>query len=103
MKIANIDVFFFAFNFHSSLKAFLFFKLKLAGAWSPAECRLVWVNVCHPRINQNKWTPTENNNLIELARKYKERNWEKIAQEMNVFLFTLRIIIKLNLKVCQSI
>lgn len=48
------------------------------------ECRLVWINVCHPRINQNKWTAQENQRLIELARVYREKNWSRIAIELNV-------------------
>jgi hypothetical protein len=44
----------------------------------------MWKNVCHFVINQDKWTPAENHNLIELARKYGEKNWEQIAIELNV-------------------
>jgi hypothetical protein len=45
----------------------------------------MWKNVCHSLINQEKWTPAENYNLIELARKYGEKNWEQVAIELNVF------------------
>jgi hypothetical protein len=51
--------------------------------WSANECRLVWQNVCHPAINQSKWQQEENNKLIELARKYREKSWDKIASELN--------------------
>ncbi len=63
---------------------FIFFNSQLGGNWSSNECRLVWINVCNPKINQNKWTNQENNNLIDLARRYSEKSWKKIAIETNV-------------------
>lgn len=56
--------------------------MDLKSNWSANECQLVWENVCHPRINQQKWTSTEDKQLIDLARKYKEKNWKQISQEL---------------------
>ncbi len=58
-------------------------KLDIGGIFSSNECFLVWTNVCHPRINQLKWASNEDKFLIDLARKYKEKNWERIALELN--------------------
>ncbi|RNA37100.1 snRNA-activating complex subunit 4 isoform X1 [Brachionus plicatilis] len=51
--------------------------------WSANECKLVWINVCDPRINQNKWTQEENSQLIDLAREFNEKNWEQISIKLN--------------------
>jgi len=55
----------------------------LNGSWSANECYLVWINVCNPTINQNNWTQHEDKKLISLARKYREKNWNKVAEELN--------------------
>ena len=57
-------------------------KIDLESQWTAAECRLVWLNVCSPEINQEKWTNAELKQLVELARKYREQNWEKISIEL---------------------
>jgi hypothetical protein len=57
-------------------------KIDMNNNWSPNECRLVWFNVVNPKINQEKWTQQEFKNLVELARKYKEKNWDIIAKEL---------------------
>ena len=58
-------------------------KIDLNGNWSSTECRLVWLNVCNPTINQGKWTQAEFKQLVELARKHNEHNWDEIALELN--------------------
>jgi hypothetical protein len=35
-------------------------------------------------VNQKIWTLDEKKTIIELARKNKEKHWEKIAVELNV-------------------
>ena len=57
-------------------------KIDLESRWTSEECHLVWQNVCSPQINQEKWTQVELKHLIELARKFKEKNWEKICKEL---------------------
>jgi len=37
-----------------------------------------------PSLNKNLWSETEKNKLIRLLKKYSNRNWIKIAQELNV-------------------
>ena len=59
----------------------------MKGKWSAGECRLVWLNVSHPNINQHKWTPAESETLINLARKHGEKNWEQVNNELNVSCF----------------
>ena len=58
-------------------------KMDLDSRYSPTECRLVWLNVCSSAISQEKWTHTELKQLIDLARKYKEKNWDIICRELN--------------------
>ena len=48
------------------------------------ECQLYWCNVLHPSINHDKFTKEEDAKILKLAKKYKNHNWEKIAQELNV-------------------
>lgn len=50
------------------------------------------MNVFQPFVNQKTWTLDEKKVIIELARKNKEKNWEKIAIELNVN----KIILSLN-------
>ncbi|CAF0719286.1 unnamed protein product [Brachionus calyciflorus] len=58
-------------------------NVDLGGNWSSTECHLVWINVCDPKINQSKWTNAENSKLIDLAREFREKNWELIAKTLN--------------------
>ena len=48
------------------------------------ECRVRWLNLEHPAINHSKWTKEEDNELLNLSKKYNQRHWEKIAQELGV-------------------
>lgn len=80
-------------------------KLDLNSTWLANECYLVWTNVFHPNINQEKWKPDEDRQLIDLARKYKEKNWNIIALELNtqrsVFLCIKRYHEKTADKYCK--
>ncbi|XP_065059331.1 uncharacterized protein LOC135686883 isoform X3 [Rhopilema esculentum] len=49
------------------------------------ECRIRWLNIEHPCINQSKWTKEEDTKLVSLARKYSNRHWERIAQDLGTF------------------
>ena len=57
-------------------------NINLKGNWTASECQLIWFNVCNLKINQSKWTNAEFQRLFELARKYNEKNWEKISTEL---------------------
>jgi len=54
----------------------------LAGFHSPEECRSMWHNYLHPMIRKTKWIVDEDNKLKELVVKYKNQNWDAIAQEL---------------------
>ncbi len=56
-----------------------------------AQCRIRWLVSDHPRINQTPWTQEEDTKLIDVAREHKNRNWEKIAQEMGVSIAFLSV------------
>ncbi|GFG36437.1 hypothetical protein Cfor_00680 [Coptotermes formosanus] len=56
--------------------------IDLAGNHSPDECRAMWHNYLHPMIRKTKWTADEDNKLKELVVKYKNQNWDAIAQEL---------------------
>eukprot|EP00794_Sanderia_malayensis_P006770 gene6770-7532_t len=51
---------------------------------SEDECRVRWVVLDHPRINQSPWTNEEDAELVLIARKYNNRHWERIAEELGV-------------------
>ena len=85
MKISKVDVISIDLIKKTHIFGDLIFSIiKLNDQWSSMECRLVWINVCHPKINQSKWTAQENQRLIELARIHRERNWTQIAVELDV-------------------
>ena len=48
------------------------------------ECRVRWLKLEHPAINHSNWTKKEIVKLQSLAKKYKNRHWEKIAEELGV-------------------
>lgn len=47
------------------------------------QCRRFWNLLLKPYISRAKWTTEEENKLIELAKKYEERNWQQIAYELD--------------------
>ena len=57
-------------------------KIDLKNNFSSRDCHLVWKNICCPTINQTRWTQVENENLIELARVYSEKNWEQVSIDL---------------------
>ena len=59
--------------------------IDLAGFHSPDECRAMWHNYLHPMIRKTKWTVDEDNKLKELVVKYKNQNWDTIAQELGTY------------------
>ncbi|PNF16217.1 hypothetical protein B7P43_G15504 [Cryptotermes secundus] len=54
----------------------------LEGMHSADECRAMWFNYLHPGIRKAKWTKDEDDMLKELVVKYKNQNWDGIAQEL---------------------
>ncbi|XP_071802129.1 uncharacterized protein [Asterias amurensis] len=49
---------------------------------SAKECQLQWQNLLHPSISRKKWTAKEKADLMLIASKYENRNWEAIAEEL---------------------
>lgn len=47
------------------------------------QCQRYWNLILKPHISRSKWTNDENNKLIEISKKYKEKNWQQIAVELN--------------------
>lgn len=48
------------------------------------DCKLQWLLVDHPEINNDEWTKEEDKLLLSLVSKYQEHDWETIAQELDV-------------------
>jgi len=60
-------------------------------------CRF-WQNFLHPSVKKSSWTPEEIDRLQELVKKYGERHWEAVAQEMGVRIsHTLSLSLTLSL------
>ena len=55
----------------------------------PIECLMQYRNNLDPSINKNKWTRNEEFTLVDLVKKYKERYWILIAEELNTGTFHL--------------
>jgi len=49
---------------------------------SSVDCKLRWINSDHPGINNSSWNKTEDKNLLALVKKYKNQDWESIADEL---------------------
>ncbi|RKP26551.1 Homeodomain-like protein, partial [Syncephalis pseudoplumigaleata] len=49
---------------------------------TPAECMIRWVAHEHPLINKSEWSVEEDAMLRSIAKKHKERNWDRIALEL---------------------
>lgn len=47
------------------------------------QCQRYWNLMLKPHISRNKWTNDENNKLIEISKKFNERNWQQIAAELD--------------------
>jgi myb proto-oncogene protein len=50
----------------------------------PTDCRLRWQNCRDPRLEQSAFSDDEDDRLVVCAKKFGERNWEKIADALNV-------------------
>lgn len=61
-------------------------KFQFDSAHSPKSLKMLWENVLHPSINQDKWDHTEDSMLRKIATKYNFKYWEEISKELNVFL-----------------
>lgn len=48
-----------------------------------SQCRKFWNLILKPHISRAKWTKHEDDKLIEIATKYKEKNWHQIAIELD--------------------
>ncbi|CAF89479.1 unnamed protein product, partial [Tetraodon nigroviridis] len=46
------------------------------------DLRCFWQNFLHPSINKSGWSQEEVHTLKQLSRKYQERQWESIAEEL---------------------
>ncbi|KAI0218551.1 hypothetical protein L0F63_005077 [Massospora cicadina] len=46
------------------------------------ECSIRWTCYDHPAINKKKWTPEEEEQLLEISKAFNYRNWPSIAAHM---------------------
>lgn len=49
-----------------------------------SECCQLWHSAASPLLNMDHWGKAEDKRLLELARVHGNRNWEKIAAELQV-------------------
>ncbi|XP_050425356.1 uncharacterized protein LOC126836203 [Adelges cooleyi] len=49
---------------------------------SDVQCQRFWNLMLKPYVSRSKWTKEEDKNLIKLAKKYGEKNWTHIAEEL---------------------
>ncbi|GES85442.1 myb-like protein L isoform X2 [Rhizophagus clarus] len=50
---------------------------------TPEECIIQWTTHEHPSINKSEWTAAETRKLRQIASRYNNRNWQRIATELN--------------------
>ncbi|KAL3284939.1 hypothetical protein HHI36_019071 [Cryptolaemus montrouzieri] len=55
----------------------------LNGKHTALECRAFWHIYLHPEINKSNWIEEENTKIKELAKKYNQQDWDRIALELN--------------------
>lgn len=48
------------------------------------QCQRFWNLLLKPYISRDKWTKEEDEKLIEIAKKYGEKNWQQIADELDI-------------------
>lgn len=48
------------------------------------QCQRFWNLLLKPYISRDKWTKEEDEKLIEIAKKYGEKNWQQIADELGI-------------------
>ncbi|XP_070392107.1 snRNA-activating protein complex subunit 4-like isoform X1 [Dermacentor albipictus] len=46
-------------------------------------CEMQWCHLLDVRLNRDAWTPAEDERLRALAAKWDERDWDKVAEELN--------------------
>lgn len=47
------------------------------------QCQRFWNLMLKPHISREKWTKSEDDKLIEIVKKYGEKNWQQIAVELD--------------------
>lgn len=50
---------------------------------TPEECIIQWTTHEHPSINKSEWTAAETRKLRQIASRHNNRNWQRIATELN--------------------
>ena len=60
--------------------------MQLDGERTPVECKQQWEVLQKDELNKDKWTANEEEKLMKLVKKYKERDWETIADKLGVRL-----------------
>ena len=63
----------------------MFRFMQLNGQRTSQACKLFWKNAAHPALNRGKWTPEEDNALVELVAVYNGTNWQEIAARLGVW------------------
>ena len=65
----------------------------------------MWKNLLSTDLNQNKWTPEEDGELMRLSELFDYQNWEHIAEELNVIsskIYHSLLEIIFNAKICTN-
>ncbi|XP_067376704.1 snRNA-activating protein complex subunit 4 isoform X1 [Channa argus] len=57
-------------------------NIDFEGTRDAEDIQRFWQNYLHPSINKTRWSPEEVQQLKEVSRKFEERHWEDIAQEL---------------------
>lgn len=51
---------------------------------SATDCRIRWMTCEEPSVNKSEWTKEEEDELVNLTKKYKGHDWVAIARELGV-------------------
>jgi hypothetical protein len=55
----------------------------VGGGRTRSQCSQRWCRVIDPKISKEHWTTEEEKKLLQLVKKYGDKSWIKVAQEMN--------------------
>lgn len=61
-----------------------FARVQFEGLRQPEDLMRFWQNYLHPSINKSTWQQDEISKLEEVADKYKQCHWDKIAEALGV-------------------
>lgn len=70
------------------MKILCFYLFQMSGKYDAVDCECMWKNVLRPSINKKKWSSKEEEKLSELISKHNMRDWNQIAEELGVRVYS---------------